>query len=249
MRILLEMKLEKKEFPKDYHSSVISFIKNALSKCNNGKEFKKFYKDNNLKNFCFTTMLGKCTFNKEDISLENNNIKILISINDNGMDKYVMLNAILGEKNKPYPLPNENKMTLVNVRRLDETEIKSSSAVFQTATGSGLCVREHNKETNKDKYYVYNEEGFEKQFKQVAKYQAIEAGFSERIADNIKITPINCKKVVTKHYGTYIDVTIGMFKLEADSKLLQHFYMCGLGSRTSMSYGFLNLVCEEGGEI
>ncbi|NLL02562.1 MAG: CRISPR-associated endoribonuclease Cas6 [Mollicutes bacterium] len=249
LRILLELKLDKNEFPKDYHSTIISYIKNSLTKCNNGKEYIKFYRDNNIKNFCFTVMLGKCKFNRENIALENNIIRILISIGDEGMNKYIIFNALIGETYKSYPLPNDNKMVLINIKKLKDVEIKTSNVIFKTATGSGICVREHDPENNKDKYYVFNEEGFEKQLKYVIKKQALEAGFSNDIAERVKFTPINCRKVVTKHYGTYVDVTVGIFKMEADSKLLQHLYLCGLGSRTSMSYGVLDLISDEGGEV
>lgn len=248
MRLLLEIKLSKNEFPKDYHSSIISYIKNALSVCDNGRQYDKFYKDTQKKKFCFTVMLGKCKFTKTNIMLEGNMIKILISISEEGNEKYILFNSLIAQKNKLYPLPNGNNMMLLKITQLKNVEIKNSKAVFKTYSGSGLCIREHNSDTNRDKYYVYNDEGFKEQFLYVVREQALRAGFSREIAENVKFTPINLKKVVTLHYGIYIDVTVGMFELEADSRLLQFLYLTGLGSRTSAGYGMLDLISQEGGE-
>lgn len=247
MRLKLEMKLENLFLVRDNHSSFISFFKKALTQCNEGKQFEKFYKDTNIKEFTFTLSLGKCKYTKEEIILENEKIYIIVSIKDKGMDKFIIYNALLNQRNKKFPLPKGNSMTLINITQIKSEEIKSSKIVVKTTIGSGLCVREHNPQTNKDKYYVFNEEGFEDQLYKVLEQQGINAGFSKTICKNIKFIPINCKKVVSMHYGQYIDITIGTFQLEGDSRLLQYFYECGLGSRTSSGYGMIDILQQEGG--
>lgn len=246
MRLKLEMKLENSCLPKDNHSSIMSFLKKALSECNNGREFEKFYKNTNIKNFTFTLGLGKCKYEKAKIILENNKFYIILSITNKGMDKFIIYNALLNQKNRKFKLPQENSMTLVNIIQLKSEEIISSKVIFKTSTGSGLCVRKHDR-SNKDKYFVFNDDGFEEQLKEVLKLQGINAGFSESICSNIKFIPINCRKVVSIHYGRYIDVTVGSFQLEGDSRLLQHFYESGLGSRSSMGYGMIDILEQEGG--
>lgn len=247
MRLKLEMKLTNLFLVRDNHSSFISFLKKALTQCNDGKQFEKFYKDTNVKDFTFTLSLGKCKYTKEKIILENEKIYIIVSIKDKGMDKFIIYNALLNQRNKKFPLPEGNSMTLVNITQIKSEEIKSSKIIAKTIIGSGLCVREHNPETNKDKYYVFNEEGFEQQLYKILEQQGINAGFSKTICSNIKFIPINCKKVVSMHYGQYIDITIGTFQLEGDSRLLQYFYECGLGSRTSSGYGMIDILQQEGG--
>lgn len=247
MRLKLEMKLENAFLVRDNHSSFISFFKKSLTQCNDGKQFEKFYKDTNVKDFTFTLSLGKCKYTKEEIILENEKIYIIVSIKDKGMDKFIIYNALLNQRNKKFPLPKGNSMTLINITQIKSEEIKSSKIIVKTTIGSGLCVREHNPQTNKDKYYVFNEEGFEEQLYKVLEQQGINAGFSKTICKNIKFTPINCKKVVSMHYGQYIDITIGTFQLEGDSRLLQYFYECGLGSRTSSGYGMIDILQQEGG--
>ena len=208
---------------------------------------EKFYKDTKTKDFTFTLSLGKCKYTKEKIILEKERIYIILSIRDKGMDKFIIYNALLNQRNKKFALPQGNSMTLVNITQLKSEEIRSSEIIVKTSTGAGLCVREHDKESNKDKYYVFNEEGFDEQLYKVLEQQGINAGFSKTICNNIKFTPINCKKVVSLHYGKYIDITIGVFKLEGDSRLLQYFYECGLGSRTSAGYGMIDILQQEGG--
>lgn len=247
MRLKLEMKLENAFLVRDNHSSFISFLKKSLTQCNDGKQFEKFYKDTNVKDFTFTLSLGKCKYTKEEIILENEKIYIIVSIKDKGMDKFIIYNALLNQRNKKFPLPKGNSMTLINITQIKSEEIKSSRIIVKTTIGSGLCVREHNPQTNKDKYYVFNEEGFKDQLYKVLEQQGINAGFSKTICKNIKFTPINCKKVVSMHYGQYIDITIGTFQLEGDSRLLQYFYECGLGSRTSSGYGMIDILQQEGG--
>ena len=247
MRLKLEMKLTNLFLVRDNHSSFISFLKKALTQCNDGKQFEKFYKDTNVKDFTFTLSLGKCKYTKEKIILENEKIYIIVSIKDKGMDKFIIYNALLNQRNKKFPLPEGNSMTLVNITQIKSEEIKSSKIIAKTTIGSGLCVREHNPETNKDKYYVFNEEGFEQQLYKILEQHGINAGFSKTICSNIKFIPINCKKVVSMHYGQYIDITIGTFQLEGDSRLLQYFYECGLGSRTSSGYGMIDILQQEGG--
>ena len=108
----------------------------------------------------------------------------------------------------------------------------------------GLCVREHHKETNKDIHYTYQDDKFNEQLKIVLTNQAKEAGFSQSLIDNIKFVPLNCKKVLIKHYGVYVDTTVGTFFLEGHPVLLQYFYNVGLGSRRSM-FGYLDLVTQD----
>lgn len=103
------------------------------------------------------------------------------------MDKFIIYNALLNQRNKKFPLPEGNSMTLVNITQIKSEEIKSSKIIAKTTIGSGLCVREHNPETNKDKYYVFNEEGFEQQLYKILEQQGINAGFSKTICSNIKL--------------------------------------------------------------
>src|SRR3712207_7728236 len=75
--------------------------------------------------------------------------------------------------------------------------------------------------------------------------QILNAGFTKKEADDIKVNPIQCKKVVVKHYKRYIDTTTGLFEIQADNKILQHFYDVGIGSRKSIGFGMIDLVTQD----
>ena len=145
------------------------------------------------------------------------------------------------QKNKKFLITNQNSITLKQIHQQREQKITSSKVIFKTY---GLCIRDHNKETNKDNHYVYSDEKFNEQLKVVLKNQISQTGFSKDIVDSIKFSPINCKKVLVKHYDTYIDTTVGSFLLEGNPLLLQYLYDVGMGSRNTM-FGYLDLVTQD----
>lgn len=51
-------------FPIEYRKVILSYIKNAISKCNNGKYYEHFFKDTKQKDYCFSVILPNPTFTK-----------------------------------------------------------------------------------------------------------------------------------------------------------------------------------------
>lgn len=245
MRIELLFELEKPELPKDNKRIWISFLKNVITKCNKGKYYDRYFSGTNSKDYTFSVILPNPQFVGEKVVLENNQMKMIFSADDRNKSGLIFYSAFIQAKKRKFPLPEDNAMTLKNIRRLREQLIVSSKVIFRTVTGGGLVVREHDKEKNKDKYYTFQDEGFHEKLKTVLKVQAEEAGFLENTAEKITMTPIQCRKVLVKQYGTYVDVTVGIFQLEGDSDLLQYFYQAGIGSKHSMGYGMLDIVSQE----
>ncbi|AAO35716.1 CRISPR-associated endoribonuclease Cas6 [Clostridium tetani] len=245
MRFCLTLHLKEKIFLIEYRKVILSYIKNAISKCNNGKYYECFFKDTKQKDYCFSVILPNPTFTKNEIILNGNEIKVLFSTNNNSKIGFILFSAFIAQKNKPYPLPNNNSMILKNINNKKQEEIFNSKAIFKTTLGSGLCVRDHDKEENKDTYYVYTDEKFREKLKVVLIKQILKAGFTEEEANDIKVNPIQCKKVVVKHYRRYIDTTTGLFEIQANNKILQHFYDVGIGSRKSMGFGMIDLVTQD----
>lgn len=245
MRFTLKFELKKAVFPVEYRSVILSYIKNAMSKCNDGKYYEEFFKDTIQKDYCFSVILPKCTFKNDEILLERNEVKLLVSTEDSKKAGLVLFSAFIAQKNKAYPLPNGNSMTLRGISQEKQEEIYNAKAIFKTTLGSSLCVRDHDKETNSDTYYIYSDEKFREKLRVVLSNQLINAGFNENEAKDIKINPIQCKKVVVKHYRRYIDTTTGIFEIQANSEILQHFYDSGIGSRKSAGFGMLDLVTQD----
>ena len=98
MRFLLTLELEHKEIPIDYRKIILSYIKNALSKCNDGKYFDYFFKDTNQKNYCFTTILPKPKFEKNNVLLDKKEIKILFSTTDNSKESIILFSCFISKK-------------------------------------------------------------------------------------------------------------------------------------------------------
>lgn len=245
MRFFLTLELKEPNFPIEYRKTILSYIKNALSKCNNGKYFEQFFKDNIQKDYCFSVLLPKCKFNRSEIQLDKKEVKILFSIEDKEKAGLILFSAFIGQKNKSYPLPGNNFMILKSINTKKSEEIWNSKVIFKTTLGSGLCVRDHDKENNRDNYYVYNDNEFRDKLSIVLYNQALQAGFNEEEAMEIKVNPIQCKKVVVKHYNRYIDTSVGMFEVHGNRRVLQHFYDAGIGSRKSMGFGMVDLVTQD----
>ncbi len=241
MRFYLTFELEKSSLPKDYRRIILSYIKKSLTEILDGRYYSQYFKDNIQKDFCFSLKLPKAKFTKDEIILEDNSIKVLFTSDDRQKTGLLLQQAFMKQKNKKFLITNQNSITLKQFMNKEKQKITSSKVIFKTY---GLCIRDHNKETNKDNHYVYSDEKFNEQLKVVLKNQISQTGFSKDIVDSIKFSPINCKKVLVKHYDTYVDTTVGSFLLEGNPLLLQYLYDVGMGSRNTM-FGYLDLVTQD----
>lgn len=241
MRFYLTFELEKSSLPKDYRRIILSYIKKSLTEILDGRYYSQYFKDNIQKDFCFSLKLPKAKFTKDEIILEDNSIKVLFTSDDRQKTGLLLQHAFMKQKNKKFLITNQNSITLKQIHQQREQKITSSKVIFKTY---GLCIRDHNKETNKDNHYVYSDEKFNEQLKVVLKNQISQTGFSKDIVDSIKFSPINCKKVLVKHYDTYVDTTVGSFLLEGNPLLLQYLYDVGMGSRNTM-FGYLDLLTQD----
>lgn len=241
MRFYLTFELEKSSLPKDYRRIILSYIKKSLTEILDGRYYSQYFKDNIQKDFRFSLKLPKAKFTKDEIILEDNSIKVLFTSDDRQKTGLLLQQAFMKQKNKKFLITNQNSITLKQIHQQREQKITSSKVIFKTY---GLCIRDHNKETNKDNHYVYSDEKFNEQLKVVLKNQISQTGFSKDIVDSIKFSPINCKKVLVKHYDTYVDTTVGSFLLEGNPLLLQYLYDVGMGSRNTM-FGYLDLLTQD----
>lgn len=245
MRFDLVLILKKNTFPIEYRKVILSYIKKALTECNNGKYFKDFFGDAKQKEYCFTVIFPKSEFLKDEIKTGSNEIKIRFSTNNSKKVSLKLYSAFIGQKNKPFPLEHGNCMTLKSIRNSKCDEIMNNRVIFKTAPGSGICIREHDNKRNYDKYYVYNDKKFREKLNYVLANELLEVGFSKKSIDEIKINPIQCRKIVVKHYKRYIDVSIGMFEICGDKAILQYLYDSGIGSRKSCGFGMIDLVTQD----
>lgn len=245
MRLELIFKIERLELPKDNSSIWISFLKNCLTQCHNGQFFERYFGRSGSKGYTYSIILPSPQFRGEKIILENNQVKMLFSADDRDRTGLIFYQAFIEAKNKRFPLPDGNGITLKQINQKREQLIVSSKVMFRTVVGGGLVVREHNKETNRDKFFTFQDEGFDKQLQQVLETQAKEAGFLEETGRKVTFKPIQCKKVLVKSYKIYIDTTCGIIELEGDPAFLQYLYQAGMGSKHSAGFGMLEVVAQK----
>lgn len=247
MRLELEFDLDKPVIDLDYRRIVLSWLKAGLVNCNKGKYYDKYYSNINPKNYAFTVIFQKPDFLKDRINLAEPKMKILFSADNSDKTGLIFFSAFLGMKNKKFPLPGGNAMILRRVWQKNERLITESSVYFRTCLGNGLCIREHDRETNRDRFITYLDEDFREKAINVLKIQAKLAGYPKSMLMDLDIEPVQCKKVLVYFYGRYIDVSVGIFRMCGNPDVLQYFYEAGMGSKHSAGFGQMNVLKQEGG--
>jgi CRISPR-associated endoribonuclease Cas6 len=246
MRLELTFKVENDgEMPSDYRRIFVAYLKKSIESINQGKYYERYFASATTKPYSFSVILPKPIFRGEVIKLNGWDIKMIFSSEDKDGTGLIFSQAFLRMKNRNFKIPNKNSITLKHIKILSEKEIVNQKVIFKTVAGAGLVIREHSQSNNSDKYYVLGEEKAEKQLKVVLKEQLLKRGFSDEVAEDIQIKPIQCKKVVARHYASFIDSTVGMFEMQADPKILQYFYKAGIGSRSSIGFGLVDLVTQD----
>ena len=87
-----------------------------------------------------------------------------------------------------FPLANGNHMILRKIIQKKEVLITEPVVYFQTMLGNGLCVREHNRETNRDIFITCEDKEFPEKAEMIIKNQLQMAGFYK---NNMKILKSN----------------------------------------------------------
>jgi CRISPR-associated endoribonuclease Cas6 len=243
MRFKIELELKNENLPLDYRPAIISLFKNSLTVYDNGKHFNAYYEIGKDKPFTFAVGIPNSKFTREKILVENKKINITFSTNDIATG-IVFFNALMMQKNKPYPLPYENAMIVKNI--LIEREYQITTNTINVMFKSPLCVREHSKENNKDVYYSYEKEGFNEVLNKVLELQIANSNIlPTSILDGFSMKPIGCKKTVIRHHSQFIEATIGMFNLTGNIALLNYLYTSGVASRKSSGFGLIEIIRKE----
>lgn len=244
MRLAVEMVLSKEDFPTDFRPSIMSYFKDRLSKYLKGIYFDRYYAPGKIKPFCFAVWLGKVQFHGEGISIPSKRIVIHWSTDclETGL---IFYNAFAQEKHNWYPLSFGNSMRVRHIA-IEKEEIISSNDI-EVMFAAPLCIRKHDQETNRDQYYSYSREGFDKNLREVLENQlAHQKKLPIHLLQDFYLEPIRCKKTVVRHHGQFIEATLGTFHMHGDIRLLNHFYLAGIGSRSSAGYGYYNVIGQGG---
>ena len=245
MEITLNFELAQPGIPSDYRRIFISFIKKALSEVQDGRYLEKFYHDTQTKNFCFNVLMPKPVFQKEQIVLQANRIRMQVRASDRDNTGLILMGAFINQKHKRFPLPVGNSMVLAALGQKPSEQIKGEKLLLRTAAGSGIVVRDHDRETNRDTYHTVEEADFNDQLEDCLKRQVLELGFPPEKAEAIRCRMVKGEKLVVRHYGQMIDISKGFLQLAGPLDVLQMLYDVGLGSRHSSGYGVCTLVSDQ----
>jgi len=243
MRFEVELELQNEQFVLDFRPSIISLLKHSLTVYENGRHFNTYYEVGKDKPFTFAVGIPGSKFTKEMIIVPNKKITITFSTGDIGTG-IVFFNALLIQKNKPYPLAHENAMTIKNIAI--EKEVAITTSTIDVIFKSPLCIREHRKEGNRDIYYSYEKEGFNEIFSKVLELQIANSNILPiSILESFSMIPVHCKKTVARHHSQFIEVTIGVLSLTGNIALLNYLYTNGIGSRRASGFGLIEIMRKE----
>lgn len=241
MRFRIDFALGKNELPLHYRKMFMSFLKSSLQACNNGEYFERYYKDTIQKDFTYAIILPGPQFTKEKILLGTNSFKVIISADDSRKTGFILFQSFIKQKYKKVPIAGENVLILQNISSMKQKLIVEPKVYFRTITGAPLCIREHNRENNTDRYISIADSDFQEQLFAALSRQLLESGFSEEQVNKVQVKVIDGKKVVIKHYS-YMDCTACVLEVTADLFILQYMYDNGILSRRAEGFGMLELL-------
>lgn len=240
MRILMKFSMDETFMPTDYHKMIISFIKKSISEYSEGNFFDEFYNEdisqNTRKDFSWSMKLMNPEFHRNRIEVLDRKFDLTFAAADK-MNMLILFNSFLNQKGKKFKISKENSIKLEKISILKEKNVEGNVAQF--ALYSPLVIREHNKESNVDRYVTVEDEDFIEAFKLNLEraYPALKDEIQE-----MKIDTSRMKKQVIPLFGHMIEVSLGNFLAMADRNLLNSMLINSIGSRKSAGFGLLNLM-------
>lgn len=243
MRLHFTFELENENMPIDYRRKFVSYIKFCVE--NSDKDFyEELYGKGRTvsKDFVMSFyFIPETRISKEQIYVNSKKIILKISTPDSYLGIQIY-NAICKQKLKWYKLSDINTIRLVKVYAEKERVITQKSVIFNAI--SPIVIRDHNKETGKDWFYTFEDEQAVDILKRNLKSD-LEKKFDRNISydiEQLKIEFLKMKKVVVQNYGLNIQCSLGTFKMEGESYLLQYLYQRGIGGKRSLGFGYLELL-------
>ena len=237
MRLKLIFQLENNKLDIQYRKSIISWIKHALQSYDENL-FQEIYNNNNKKTFTFAPILSNPKFDKEEITMQDNQFSIVFSAYNYiyGLHLY---NSFVKQTFQKFPL-NKNSMKLTSIIMLKEREINEGKIIIKMS--SPIICRNHDKTTLKDMYYAYNREEFQKYIRINIEEQLIAENLNIQLLNNFEITPIDAKKIIIPVYEKMIECSLGIFELHGNIELLKYLYKAGIGSKKAMGFGLFEII-------
>lgn len=242
MRFSLYFDLAKEILPTDMNRAMVSFIKKSLTEAYDGNYYDQFFCNTEQKPYSFAISMYKPVFKEDCIEVARKQLRVTFSVFDSG-NGYLFVGALLGQKQQVFPLPCHNKMVLTKLSFEPEERIEEDTILVRTAVGGGICVRNHDRATNKDRYSAVGDDTFMVELNEIVRNELQKFGIFTTV-DNFKVELVKGKKVIAKHFGLMIPITVGFFLIKGEPKTLQALLALGMGSRRSQGFGKIDIVKE-----
>jgi len=221
--------------PLDYRKGFMSLIKESL-KDSSSEEFKRVYGKRAGRNIVFNCCFGKdMRIDKKRENIVLNSPTFLFELSSPDTKLIAMIYNGL-RKNREYAIFDSKiklkDITPVNtlIRSKDRIRVRSVCPILvKSSPDSG------------SRYLLPGEESFYGCLNHFCKVR-YEEFFSEEFKGSVELLPLELKRVVVKHTGTYHTGFKGIFELSSSSKMLQFLYDAGIGIRTSQGFGMLELI-------
>lgn len=237
MKYIAAFELEKREIKADYRRIFISFFKKAITDYMEGHFYDSLYNSGaNKKSLVWSIRFSEPKFQGGMINLKDN--KVILTFKSNDMEtSLIYYSSLLGMRNKEFMISSDNFMILKSVKLVRELEIVEDMAVFKIF--SPICLREHDREKNKDWYFSYGDERFKEAL--CNSFKSDLSNFTREI-DELEFDFSGLKKIVVSAFKQKIPATIGTFVVKGDKRILNHILHSGIGSRRNAGFGLVERI-------
>lgn len=228
----------------NYDGHFISLIKLGLSSVN-PELFEALYHTTKPKQFTTALYFPRAKFSKNTIELnEKGEATMYFSVpNDKRNLIFNFYNAFAWLHKESIKRPLEYDSTHIaifgRIFKVKDTLITLDYQIFKTVSPVVAQNAKHRfisctDDSNVDEYT--------ESLKSSLRFRYANEKNVLKMVDTLKFEPLETRKVVIKQFKIFVEATVGMFKLEADPRLLNLIQQGGLGSRTGEFCGMIRSI-------
>lgn len=237
MRLKLHFNLKNPDIPSDYRPFLLSFLKYSINNYDSALYQKLYENGATHKKYTFAVWLDNPDFQEDIVFLKSNRMTMQFSTGDTILGVHIY-NAFLRMKNKNFPIPSGNSISLREITLVPEKLITDNRILIKFI--SPLVIR--NRNDNKDYYYSVSHTEFQKELQKSVRYQLqLSEDLLVSLLDDFILVPVQPQKSVVQFYGQKMEVSLGTFEMRGSPVLIDYFYKNGISSRRSSGFGMIEV--------
>lgn len=234
MKYIAKFKLKESNIRVDYRRTIISFFKAAIESYLDGQFYEQIYGSGaKKKGLVWAVKLPGAKFQAENIALKRPEIEMTMKFSD-AEPALIYFSSMLSVKWRDFPIGNGNSMQLCSIKMAKERLITSNTAVFKFV--SPLCLRQHDKEHNKDRYVAVGDQDF---FTELKRKVEEDIPSAKEALKELQYDADGLKKIVVKAFGLAFNASIGSLVVKGDPMLLNEICKRGIGSKRNAGFGLV----------